>query len=275
MELYDSTASKLSRVLTNRYSSSFSASSLLFDKSIRPHIYAIYGLTRIADEIVDTYTGADKKQLLDGLENEVYSSIKRGYSPNPIVHAFSLTARKYGISKELIRPFFSSMRSDINPPKRFTDIQYREYIVGSAEVVGLMCLHVFTNGDDTIYSQLKSGASSLGSAYQKVNFLRDLADDYNRLSRVYFPGVDYESFNDHTKRAIEADIENDFAFARLAIKQLPRSSKRAVEASYTIYYRLFTKLKQTSAETIKRQRVRISNPHKLLLIIKSLIRGIS
>lgn len=274
MQLYDQVSYDISQLLTTSYSSSFSASSLLFSRQIRRHIYSIYGLVRIADEIVDTYQGSDKLAQLDGLESETYAAIERGYSVNPIVHSFAKTAKQYRIDQDLIAPFFASMRIDIDPPKAFTTEQYQRYIVGSAEVVGLMCLRVFTDGDQEHYERLKVGASRLGAAYQKVNFLRDMADDYNRLSRVYFPGVDFETFDDEAKKVIEQDIEQDFRQAGQSIRLLPASSKRAVRASYTVYYQLFTELRNTPATTIKKKRIRLSNRRKTLLIAKSLAGGV-
>lgn len=270
MQLYDQVSAEISRVLTARYSSSFSASSLLFNSDIRHHIYSIYGLVRIADEIVDTYQGNDKLTQLDGLESEAYLAIKRGYSANPIVHSYANTARQYGIDRSLIAPFFSSMRVDIDPPASFTPEQYKHYIVGSAEVVGLMCLRVFVRGDETTYRALEPGASHLGAAYQKVNFLRDLADDHQRLGRVYFPGVDYLSFDDEAKRLIEQDIDQDFTAALPAIKRLPGSTRRAVLASYNLYHRLHGKLKRSSADTIKTQRIRVPGAEKVWLIARAL-----
>jgi phytoene/squalene synthetase len=182
MDLYLSTSRAGSRLFTNAYSSSFGLARRLFSKSIRQHIYDIYGLTRIADEIVDTYHGPHAEAMLNELEAETYRAMERGYSANPIVHAFQATARQFGITQALLKPFFASMRTDLTK-KSFTASQYQAYIYGSAEVVGLMCLRVFCNGDDARYDSLKDGASKLGAAYQKVNFLRDIAEDYKELGR--------------------------------------------------------------------------------------------
>lgn len=271
MDLYNHTSLDISKLLTKRYSSSFSASSLLFAKSIRPHIYSIYGLVRVADEIVDTYAGSDQDELLDQLEAEVYDSMARGYSSNPLVHSFAKTADIYHIDKSLIHPFFDSMRTDVDPPQTFTDQAYRRYIYGSAEVVGLMCLKVFASGNKDTYNQLQTGASHLGAAYQKVNFLRDVADDYNRLNRTYFPGLDYESFDDQAKRQIEDDIERDFRIALPAIKKLPKSSRKAVLASFQVYYRLLVILRKSSAENLKQQRLRVPTLQKLALITRTYV----
>lgn len=266
MELYLSTTQACSRLFTRSYSSSFSMASLLFSKSIRKHIYAIYGLTRVADEIVDTYTGSESRALLDELEQETYRAIQRHYSTNPLVHAFQATAEQFGIDESLLMPFFASMRSDIIA-RRFTKTEYNNYIHGSAEVVGLMCLRVFCDGDSEQYDQLKTGASKLGAAYQKINFLRDMAADYSSLNRVYFPGVGYDSFDETAKRDIIADIQADFAVAQPSIRQLPSGARKAVSASFRYYTALLAKLERTPAKTIKLKRVRISTARKLLLLI--------
>lgn len=269
MNLYASVSYQLSRQLTLRYSSSFGISSRLFSRTVQPHIFAIYGLVRIADEIVDTYRGADTRVLLDELEIATYSAIKSGYSTNPIIHSFAITAQKFGISDGLIAPFFASMRMDI-PPTSYTQADYQTYIYGSAEVVGLMCLRVFCDGDQSQYDTLRPGASALGAAYQKVNFLRDLAADYSELGRVYFPGITYESFDDIAKQLIVDDIYADFKTADAAISALPRSSRIAVRVSYRYYTKLLQQLERTSAENIKSVRIRISTPYKLWLLVRTL-----
>lgn len=262
MELYSKTAQELSRITTLRYSSSFSLSTMLFPKNMRGHIYNIYGLVRIADEIVDTYGGKDAVELLDDLERETISAIKRGYSPNPIIHAFILTVNAFTIDTALIHDFFASMRMDITPLV-YTQKLYDTYIHGSAEVIGLMCLYAFIEGDNRQYESLKNGASSLGAAYQKVNFLRDLTSDYQKLGRVYFPDVVFETFDDQKKAAIISDIDNDFSLARSALKQLPRSARRATALSFHIYSALLEKLRNASSDEIKQKRIRIGTAHKL------------
>ena len=271
MELYEKTSYELSRRLTLRYSSSFGMSSRLFDSSIRRHIYAVYGLVRIADEIVDTYTGPDARQQLDELEAQTYAAMKRGYSANPIVHAFGLTAAKYGIDSSLIKPFFASMRMDLTP-REYTDAHYERYIYGSAEVIGLMCLRIFCLGDDDQYQLLAPGARALGAAYQKVNFLRDVAADYVELGRMYFPGVTYETFSDESKQAIVTSIETDFAMADSALSKLPRSSKAAVMLSVSYYRQLLYRLKAAPVSVLKTQRLRISTPKKLWLLLLTTLR---
>lgn len=271
MDLYDSVAYENSRHLTLRYSTSFGISSKFFSKDIQPHIYAIYGLVRIADEIVDTYKGVDANEQLDTLEQETYKAIVRCYSTNPIVHAFAKTAARYGINKELIAPFFASMRMDLQP-QNYTDRDYKEYIHGSAEVVGLMCLCVFTDGNTADYDKLSAGAASLGSAYQKVNFLRDMAVDYKELGRLYFPGLSFDTFDETDKESIIADIKADFAHALPALKNLPASSRKATLVSYVYYSELLKRLENTPAETIKHTRIRVPSRRKLMLLLQALTR---
>ncbi len=271
MDLYAKVSYENSRHLTLRYSTSFGISSRFFTKDIQPHIYAIYGLVRIADEIVDTYKGTNSLQLLDDLERATYDALKSGYSTNPVVHAFALTARIYGIDRLLIAPFFYSMRMDLEP-QNYSPSNYKKYIHGSAEVVGLMCLRVFCNGNNTRYDQLAPGAASLGSAYQKVNFLRDLAADYKELGRLYFPGVTFETFDETAKQHIVDDIKKDFSDALPALRRLPSSCRKATLISYVYYTDLLNKLEKTPVETIKKTRIRVPSRRKLALIIRTLVR---
>jgi phytoene/squalene synthetase len=238
---------------------------------MRRHIYAIYGLVRIADEIVDTYKGKDSKHLLNELETEVYAAIKRGYSPNPVVQSFVLTAKQYGITRTLIHPFFVSMLMDLSP-RVYTKELYETYIYGSAEVVGLMCLRVFINGDDKAFHKLEPGARSLGSAYQKVNFLRDMHADYIDLGRLYFPGITFDDFNDTAKNKIIKDIEKDFVKAKKSAALLPASSRGAVELSISYYETLLKKLSRTPAETLKQKRIRVDAATKTRLLVKATAR---
>lgn len=264
MELYTDTSYELSRQLTQRYSTSFGMSSRLFSSSVRPHIYAIYGMVRLADEIVDTYRGDDVAEILDTFEQTVYAACESGYSTNPIVHAFGQTAREYDITSELIAPFFESMRTDLTR-RTYDQEGYERYIYGSAEVIGLMCLRVFCSPQQ--YEVLKDGACALGSAYQKVNFLRDMAADYKELGRTYFPGaIRYETFDEADKAAIIADIEKDFTAANDALAQLPRSAKRAVLLSRRYYTSLLKRIKKTPAETLKTTRIRVPTTKKLALL---------
>lgn len=271
MELYDDVAYENSKHLTLRYSTSFGMSSRLFPQTMQKHIYAIYGLVRIADEIVDTYKGPDAATLLDDLEATTYASIQSGYSTNPVVHAFARTAALYNIDKPLIGPFFASMRMDLHP-QTYVPENYQKYIHGSAEVVGLMCLKVFLDGDKERYDALRDGAAALGSAYQKVNFLRDMAADYKELGRLYFPGVSYEEFDDTAKQAIVDDIKRDFAKALPALRQLPVTSRRATMMSYVYYAELLKKLENTPADVIKTTRIRLPSRRKLTLMVRTLLR---
>jgi len=271
MEQYTKAAYAASRIVTDAYSTSFSLSIRLFDTSLRPHIYAIYGLVRIADEIVDTYRKDDSMDLLDGLEQETYRALVSGYSTNPIVQAFAATARRYSITKDLIEPFFSSMRTDLTP-QTYDKKKYDTYIHGSAEVVGLMCLKVFV-GDAPTYRKLATGARRLGAAYQKINFLRDLAADADDLGRWYFPVGSYKSFDEKQKQAIIADISDDLRVGRAAIDELPKSCRRAVLLSYKYYRTLLDKIENTPAEKLKQQRIRIPDVQKIALLTGVAVRG--
>lgn len=257
--------------LTVRYSTSFSASSRLFARRIRTSIYAIYGMVRLADEIVDTYLGADALTQLDDFAKEVYAACNTGYSTNPIVHAFADTARRYDIDRSLIEPFFASMHMDLGPA-RMTRARYERYIYGSAEVVGLMCLKVFTEGDGSLYRRLHEGARALGAAYQKVNFLRDMKADYEQLGRVYFPGVSYNSFDDGAKAAIVKDIRQDLMRADEVISHLPATSQRAVKLSRRYYGALLERLDKASSDELLKSRVRISDARKLWWYLRARLR---
>lgn len=267
MDLYAQTSYELSRLLTLKYSTSFGQSSKLFSPSIQLDIYAIYGLVRIADEIVDTYPGKDKAEQLALLESETLLALRRGYSTNPIVHAFALTANKYDITKPLISPFFESMRMDLKPTT-FTQSSYKRYIYGSAEVIGLMCLKVFCQHDADQYKTLKSGAQSLGAAYQKINFLRDIASDFHDRHRMYFPGTSFDSFDESQKNQVIHDIKKDLDDARQALNRLPATAAKAVRLSFIYYSELLKKLEHTPVEKIKTSRIRISDARKARLFLR-------
>ena len=267
MDIYNKTAYQTAAKLTKNYSTSFSASCKLFDKSIRDDIYAIYGLVRLADEIVDSYRQSAAPQILNDLEDETYLAIKRGYSSNLIVHAFALTAKKYSIDSDLIQPFFDSMRLDI---EGYKPELYEKYIYGSAQVVGLMCLKVFVAGDEKAYKKLKPGAMALGSAYQKLNFLRDMKADYEDLDRIYFPEVSFDSFDDVQKRIIEKDLARDFSLAHKYIGRLPKTARAAVKLSYTYYLELFNTIKLASVADLKNERLRVSDVKKTRLFLRQL-----
>lgn len=270
MEVYESFAREEAKRFTKRYSTSFSMASTLFPTAIRDDIFAIYGLVRLADEIVDTYRGVDARGQLDALEAETYVAIRRDYSTNLIVEAFQITAKKYGITRSLIRPFFASMRADLdNGP--LAKKQYETYIYGSAEVIGLMCLRVFVAGDSREYTKLSGGAQALGAAFQKINFLRDMAADHRELSRYYFPVDSFDTFTTTTKQLIIDDIHRDLAAASIAIEQLPRSSKAAVWVSYRYFSLLLDKLEKTPPEQLKQRRIRTNDFQKFLLLVQGYI----
>lgn len=266
MELYLKTSQKCARIFTTSYSSSFSLASRFFSDEVRTHIYAIYGMTRLADEIVDTYKEADSEKLLSTLETELHEAMKRGYSTNPLLHAFSHTANLYGIPRELIDPFFASMHTDLKK-KSFTKREYDSYIHGSAEVVGLMCLRVFVGGDNEAYKLHAEPAKKLGAAFQKVNFLRDIAADHTELGRMYFPGVTFTALSQRHVDEIIKDIHADFVIALPGIARLPKNSRRAVKASYKYYTALIEKIAATPVEVLKVKRIRINNMKKVMLLV--------
>ncbi len=272
MDLYTKTSYALSRQLTLRYSTSFSQSSTLFTSDIRPHIFAIYGLVRIADEVVDTYEGSDKATVLADLEKQVYESIKTGYSTNPILQAFSATARRFSIPTNLIKSFFASMRMDLKK-QTYTQAEYEKYIYGSAEVIGLMCLKVFTYKDPSQYDVLAPGAKALGSAYQKINFLRDIASDYEERGRVYFPSLTFEKFSPAEKKKIIKDIQKDFKTAKPALDSLPKNARKAVSLSYAYYSELLTRLDAATTDEIKTSRIRVPNLIKFQILVKTRFSG--
>lgn len=268
MDLYSITSYEAAKILTKRYSTSFSVSITLFPKQLRPHIYAVYGMVRIADEIVDTYRGPDAREQLEAFYDEVMRAcaMERPYSTNPVIHAFALTAKQYGIDRDLIDPFFDSMRMDLEDV-HFDKQSFETYIYGSAAVVGLMCLKVFVEGNPTRYDKLAPGAKRLGNAYQKVNFLRDIGADEHELKRLYFPGV--TKLNESEKQRIVADIQSDLKVAKTYIADLPESAKRAVSLSYHYYQELLNKLQATPAETLHTSRVRVPDIRKLALYVKA------
>lgn len=268
---YDKTSYKISKILTNDFSTSFSLGILALDKSIRNHIYSIYGLVRVADEIVDTYHDSDKKTLLNKLKKDTYDAIDAKLSTNPILHSFQLTVNKYNIDKNLIEAFFNSMEMDIYR-NNYTREEFNKYVYGSAEVVGLMCLKVFVNGDEKLYKELINYAKSLGSAFQKVNFLRDIRSDYYDRNRIYLPSERKEnSLIEKKKTELEDETFKDFQNALIGIKKLPKSSKTGVYAAYLYYTYLLKKIKKANLETLLNKRLRISNTKKLLLFIKAFV----
>lgn len=267
MDLYDQVSIETAGIVTKRYSTSFSLACRLFPRDLRNSIYSIYGLVRVADEIVDTYAGPGARKLLDSLEAETEAALELGYSANPIVHAFARTAREFGISPDLTKPFFASMRQDLTK-QHYTKAMLDEYIYGSAEVVGLMCLRVFTRGNQAEYERLLPGARSLGAAFQKVNFLRDLGSDEASLGRIYFPQLVDGQLDEVAKSAIEADIAADFEAARKAIILLPPAARPAVQLAYVYYIELFHRIQATSPHNLRTIRVRVSNPVKIWLFVR-------
>ena len=268
MPLYDEVSLKCSELTTKRYSTSFSLGIFFLDKKLRAHIYSIYGFVRFADEIVDTFHDKDKPALLAKFKEDTYAAIRDGISLNPILHSFQRVVNTFHIRKEWIDRFLESMEMDLEK-KEYSEEKYKTYILGSAEVVGLMCLHVFTDGNDAEFDRLKPYAMKLGSAFQKINFLRDVKADSEGLGRTYFPGIDLSHFTAAEKALIEADIQKDFDAGLEGIRMLPRSSRRGVYLAYYYYLRLFRKIRKMPPERILHERVRIPNIQKLYFMIKS------
>lgn len=270
-ELFDDVSAECSKITTNKYSTSFSLGIKFLAKKFHNPIYGIYGFVRFADEIVDSFQGFDKEDLLDKFRNETYEAIDSGISLNPILNSFQFVARKYNIERDLIDTFLASMEMDLT--KNYYERElYNQYILGSAEVVGLMCLKVFCEGDAKLYESLKYPAMKLGSAFQKVNFLRDLKADNEILGRNYFPGINFNSFKDGSKKKIQEEIEQDFAEALEGIRKLPHSSRAGVYLAYYYYTALFKKIKSLPAEKVLTERIRVSNPHKFGLMFNSMIK---
>ncbi len=268
--IYDELSIKISKQTTQKYSTSFSLGIKLLDSEIRNSIYGIYGFVRLADEIVDSFHGFPQKEMLEKLKLDVYHSIENKISTNPILHAFQLVVNSYKIPTELIEQFLISMEMDLDPLD-YDKETYDRYILGSAEVVGLMCLIVFLQGDQEKYAQLKPFAMKLGSAFQKVNFLRDLKDDYSTLGRTYFPEIDIANFNNTVKSEIEKDIEIDFNLGFEGIKLLPIKTRLGVYIAFIFYKGLFKKIKKLDAEDLLQGRVRIPNAIKFGLIFKGYV----
>lgn len=269
--IFDELSAECSKIATKRYSTSFSLGIYFLHKKLRAPIYAIYGFVRFADEIVDSFHDFDKKYLLEKFKKDSFEAIKFGISLNPVLNSFQKVVNEYDIDHELINLFLKSMEMDLEPGI-YSNEKYEQYILGSAEVVGLMCLSVFTEGDKKEYERLKPFAMKLGSTFQKVNFLRDVKADYQNLNRNYFPDVDLGDFSDKQKNLIEKEIEEEFKVALSGIKQLPDSSRSGVYLSYVYYKKLFNKIKNATAIQIMTQRIRISNTHKITLMFDSMIK---
>lgn len=269
--LYARTGFDISRVITRNYSTSFFSAVNLLDKEIREPIFGIYGFVRLADEIVDSLTEYDRDRLLTHFEAAYAEAARYGVSTNPVINAFELTVRKYGIERELVEAFLRSMRSDLSHPGAVTPNEAETYIYGSASAVGLMCLRVFTQGDNRLYEQLRLPAMKLGSAFQKVNFLRDLHTDIDVLKRSYFPQFNRNDFNEQFKQNIIADIEQEFTEAYRGIRLLPPNSRLGVAIAYAYYNKLLQKIKKTPAHKLITRRIRVPDISKALLLSRSLI----
>lgn len=269
--LFDEISFRTSCLVTQSYSTSFSSAVRLLDRGIRPAIYSIYGFVRLADEIVDTFHKYDKKELLQKFENDYYDAVRCGISLNPVLNAFQITVGKYGIPDDLIRAFLKSMKTDLVKQDHNTRDETAEYIYGSAEVVGLMCLRVFVLGNEKLYTELEAPAKRLGSAFQKVNFLRDIKDDTNLLNRKYFHTVLESGFDEKVKKEITGDVDEEFRDALQGIKKLPSNSRLGVLVAFYYYKKLLVIIRKTPAEKLLKQRVRVPDFVKLFLLIKAYI----
>ena len=270
-QLFDHVSAEASKITTKTYSTSFSLGIYCLNKRFHKAIYNIYGFVRFADEIVDSFHDFDKATLLKEFRQETYKAIERKISLNPILNSFQEVVNQYHIDKELIDCFLNSMEMDLEQ-EFHSQHSYNQYILGSAEVVGLMCLRVFTEGNDRMYQQLKPGAMKLGAAFQKVNFLRDLKNDYEALGRTYFPQINMRNFTNAEKEEIETEIESDFDEALQGIKQLPVSSRFGVYVAYVYYRSLFNKIKAIPPGRILAERVRVPNSEKISLLMTSYFR---
>ncbi len=272
-QLFDQVSFDTSKLVTKKYSTSFSLAVKMLSPKIRSAIYNIYGFVRFADEIVDTFHDYNKEELLEDFEVEYYKAMANGISLNPILNSFQATVKEYNIPNEMVDAFLKSMKADLSKSVYTTQEEYNEYIYGSADVVGLMCLKVFVNGDEAQYNELKAAAMRLGSAFQKVNFLRDLKDDYELLNRSYFPNVNLASLDAASKKEIIEEIEADFNYAfHLGILKLPVEAKFGVYIAYRYYRRLLKKLNKVPSSKIIETRVRISDPMKLNLLARSYVK---
>lgn len=270
-QLFDDVSFKCSKLVTKNYSTSFSLAVYMLSPSIRDAIYSIYGFVRFADEIVDSFHGFDKENLINDFEKEYYKAYELGISLNPILNSFQHTVKEYNITDDLIQAFLKSMKLDLIKSDYQTQSEYEDYIYGSADVVGLMCLKVFVKGNTKRYEQLKAEAMRLGSAFQKVNFLRDLKDDNLVLNRNYFPGVDLKSFDEKAKTAIIKEIEEDFKVAYQGIVKLPIEAKFGVYTAFVYYKKLLKKLESTPYYEIGNARIRVSNYTKAGLLAQSFV----
>lgn len=272
MNLYKQVCAQCSRSVTKQYSTSFSSAIQLLHKDLRQPIHNIYGFVRLADEIVDTFHQYNKPELLQQLKQDTFYAIQHGISLNPVLHSFQEVVREYNIDEVLVTDFFASMEMDLHNTA-YNSNTYQKYIYGSAEVVGLMCLQVFCKGNKVQYEDLKPSAQALGAAFQKVNFLRDIKADYEKLGRVYFPGVDFRNFSEFEKRQIEREIACDFENAKQGIKKLPIGARLGVFVAYKYYLGLFKKIERHGAHILKDKRVRVPNIAKWFILLNAGMRA--
>ena len=272
ISLYSKTCAECSKLITNCYSTSFSLGIKVFASKLRSPIYSIYGFVRFADEIVDTFHDKDKKALLEEFKQDTFKALERQVSFNPVLHTFQEVVHKYNIDYKHIEAFLKSMEMDLFEIE-YDEETLKEYIYGSAEVIGLMCLKVFCNGDENQYSSLEPYAKSLGSAFQKINFLRDIKSDFEERGRVYFPGVDISNFTQEDKSRIETDIQKEFDHALIGIQKLPKGAKLGVYTAYRYYISLFFKIKAAQASSILTKRIRINNGKKMYLLTSSAVKN--
>jgi phytoene synthase len=271
MELYDKSCFECSKLITNNYSTSFSLGIKAFDSELHLPIYGIYGFVRFADEIADTFHHIDKQKHLADFKTQTYQAIDEKISLNPILQSFQLVVNKYGIEKEIIEPFFRSMEMDLDI-KDFHQKLYDEYVYGSAEVIGLMCLRVFCNGDNKAYQEMLPFARKLGSAFQKINFLRDLKSDFEDRGRSYFPGIDINSFNEIEKKKLEQEIEEEFYDGEKGLAMLPKSAQLGVTIAWSYYFELLKSIKKVEATKLINERIRVPDNKKYILYATSYIK---
>lgn len=271
-KLFDDVSYQCSKEVTQSYSTSFSLATKMLDISIRQDIYNIYGFVRFADEIVDCFHEYPKEELFNRFESDLDHALLNKISLNPILNSFQHTFHQYNLDRKLVDAFMRSMRWDLHKSAYLTNEDYKAYIYGSADVVGLMCLKIFVNGNEEEYQRLKSSAMSLGSAFQKVNFLRDLKDDFEGLSRSYFPDVNLKDFSEADKMKIIEEIEEDFAKGLQGIFQLPNTARLGVYTAYKYYRKLLLKLKKTPSVNIKQARIRVPNYQKMSVLARSYVK---
>ncbi|WP_158827118.1 phytoene/squalene synthase family protein [Mucilaginibacter lacusdianchii] len=270
MNLFDETCFECSKIITRKYSTSFSTGIKAFDKRFRYPIYAVYGFVRYADEIVDTFHDYDKPKLMAAFRAETFVAIRQKISLNPVLQSFQQVVNQYGIEDELIDAFLRSMEMDLDKTT-YDEGGYKDYIYGSAEVIGLMCLRIFCENNNALYQKLLPMARSLGAAFQKINFLRDVKADFEERGRTYFPSINFNQFTEEDKQEIEADIKKDFDDAFEGIKQLPKGTRLGVYIAYIYYRQLFKKISSTPANVIMQKRIRVSDTHKMALYCKAVL----